>query len=107
METARLAIHARGESWEVALNPEGTVIGRVKPADIPLDSRMISRRHVRIFRDPFGRWIFEDLGLTKIFKSAPPDSAQGLLNATAGAAEVFRHSLAQMHDLTLLALSVR
>ena len=62
METARLAIHARGESWEVALNPEGTVIGRVKPADIPLDSRMISRRHVRIFRDPFGRWIFEDLG---------------------------------------------
>ncbi len=62
METARLAIHARGESWEVALNPEGTVIGRVKPADVPLDSRMISRRHVRVFRDPFGRWIFEDLG---------------------------------------------
>ena len=62
METAKLAIYARGESWEVALNSEGTVIGRVKPADIVLDSRMISRRHVRIFRDPFGRWIFEDLG---------------------------------------------
>ncbi len=62
METAKLAIYARGESWEVALNPEGTVIGRVKPADVAIDSRMISRRHARIFRDPFGRWLFEDLG---------------------------------------------
>jgi sigma-B regulation protein RsbU (phosphoserine phosphatase) len=62
METARLAIHARGESWEVDLNPLGSVIGRAKPADIVLDSRMISRRHVRIFQDPFGRWLFEDLG---------------------------------------------
>jgi len=62
METARLIIHARGETHEVALDPAGTIIGRVKPADIVLESRMISRRHVRVFRDPFGRWIFEDLG---------------------------------------------
>ncbi len=62
METVRLVIHARGETHEAALDPEGTIIGRAKPADIVLESRMISRRHVRVFRDPFGRWIFEDLG---------------------------------------------
>jgi len=62
METTRLMIHARGETRELALRPEGLVLGRVPPADIVLESRMVSRRHARVFRDPFGRWIFEDLG---------------------------------------------
>jgi serine phosphatase RsbU (regulator of sigma subunit) len=27
-----------------------------------IDSKEVSREHARVFRDPFGRWVFEDLG---------------------------------------------
>jgi len=47
------------------------------------------------------------IGMMRAVKGAAPDSAQGIITAVAEAIESFRRSLAQMHDLTLLALSVR
>ena len=44
------------------LDPAGVIIGRDPKCQIVLDSPRISRRHARIFQDPFGRWIVEDLG---------------------------------------------
>lgn len=46
---------------EVPLKPKGTTLGRDPGCDIILDSPRISRLHARIFQDPFGRWIIEDL----------------------------------------------
>ncbi len=50
------------EPQQVQLKPKGTLIGRSPDCDICLGSAEVSRRHARIFRDPFGRWIIEDLG---------------------------------------------
>ena len=47
------------------------------------------------------------MGLTKVLKSAPRGSAQDLVNAVTGAVETFRQSLAQMADVTVLALSAK
>ncbi|HUW82704.1 MAG TPA: SpoIIE family protein phosphatase [Phycisphaerae bacterium] len=47
---------------ETPLEPGGTVIGRGRTSDVVLDSPRVSRHHARIFADPFGRWIIEDLG---------------------------------------------
>ena len=62
MDSTRLSIFGRGETFEKQLNPEGTIIGRIPPCDVVIDSRKLSRKHVRLFQDPFGRWIVEDLG---------------------------------------------
>ncbi len=47
---------------EVPLKPKGTTVGRDAMCDIVLDHSSVSRQHARIYRDPFGRWIVEDLG---------------------------------------------
>lgn len=47
---------------EVPLKPKGTTVGRDATCDIVLDHSSVSRQHARIYRDPFGRWIIEDLG---------------------------------------------
>jgi hypothetical protein len=57
-----LTVRGLGESRQVEPSPEGTIVGRSARCDVVVDSREVSREHVRIFRDPFGRWIFEDLG---------------------------------------------
>jgi len=46
----------------VSLEPKGMVVGRSTDCDLVLDSLGVSRHHARIFQDPFGRWIVEDLG---------------------------------------------
>ncbi len=46
---------------EVLLNPKGTTLGRGENCDVILEDNSVSRQHARIYRDPFGRWIVEDL----------------------------------------------
>ena len=43
------------------VDPAGMTIGRDDKCDITLDSPGVSRRHAQVYRDPFGRWIVEDL----------------------------------------------
>jgi phosphoserine phosphatase RsbU/P len=43
-------------------DPDGMIVGRSRSVDLVLESSQVSRRHARIHRDPFGRWIVEDLG---------------------------------------------
>jgi serine phosphatase RsbU (regulator of sigma subunit) len=61
MAKVTLQISGLGETRQIEPNPKGTVIGRSAQCDVVLETRKVSRRHIRIFRDPFGRWIFEDL----------------------------------------------
>ena len=58
---ATLTISRPGESRELPLDPRGVLIGRDPKCDVSLESGRISRRHARLFRDPFDRWIIEDL----------------------------------------------
>ncbi|MBN2269042.1 MAG: FHA domain-containing protein, partial [Sedimentisphaerales bacterium] len=62
MAEALLTIEERGQARQVELNQEGTIIGRSPRCDVVIDSKDVSREHARVFKDPFGRWIFEDLG---------------------------------------------
>ena len=62
MAKATLTIARRGQSQVEELDPEGMILGRHPQCDILLDSGRVSRRHARIYRDPFGRWVVEDLG---------------------------------------------
>ena len=57
-----LKITGRGKTWPVEPNAKSTVIGRSPRCDVVIESRDVSREHARIFQDPFGRWIVEDLG---------------------------------------------
>lgn len=57
-----LKISGRGKIQQVEPNPKSTVIGRSPRCDVVLESRDVSREHARIFQDPFGRWIIEDMG---------------------------------------------
>ncbi|MHC4744318.1 MAG: FHA domain-containing protein, partial [Planctomycetota bacterium] len=59
MAEALLTIDERGQSREVGLNHEGTIIGRSPRCDVVIDSKDVSREHARVFQDPFGRWVFE------------------------------------------------
>ena len=43
------------------MDPHGVLIGRDPKGDGVLESSRVSRQHARLFRDPFGRWIVEDL----------------------------------------------
>ena len=57
-----LTIHTgSGEPQVVSLKAKGVLIGRVPDCDVCLSSPEVSRHHARIFQDPFGRWILEDL----------------------------------------------
>jgi len=62
MATVTLTISGRGKTWQVEPNPQGTIIGRSPRCNVVTESRDVSREHARIFQDPFGRWIIEDLG---------------------------------------------
>lgn len=62
---ATLIVSRREAHQEFPLNPLGTTIGRSPDCDIVLDSSRVSRKHARLFLDPFDRWIIEDLDSTK------------------------------------------
>ena len=57
-----LHISGKGPDAEIPLDPTGVTIGRAPVCHIVLDSPRISRKHARLFQDPFGRWVIEDLG---------------------------------------------
>ncbi|MHC4462376.1 MAG: SpoIIE family protein phosphatase [Planctomycetota bacterium] len=61
MATAILTISGYGKTRQVELDAKDTIIGRSHQCDVVLDSKDVSRKHARIFRDPFGRWIIEDI----------------------------------------------
>ena len=62
MPDAMLVITGPGGQRQVELKPKGILIGRHPKCDVVLDSDQVSRDHARIFQDPFGRWIIQDLG---------------------------------------------
>ena len=62
MAAVTLTISGRGKTWQVEPNPHGSIIGRSPRCNVVIESRDVSREHARIFQDPFGRWIIEDLG---------------------------------------------
>ena len=57
-----LTISDEDQSNEIPLDAKGAVIGRSPKCDVVLKSGRVSREHARVFPDPFGRWIIEDLG---------------------------------------------
>ena len=61
MVRAKLIISGPEETKEVLLEPKGTTLGRGSNCDVLLDDDAVSRLHARIYQDPFGRWIVEDL----------------------------------------------
>ncbi len=61
MAEATLTITGKGQTREVPLEPKAIVLGRSSACDVVLDSALVSRQHARVFQDPFGRWIIEDL----------------------------------------------
>lgn len=62
MAAEMLKITGRGKTRQVEPNAKSTIIGRSPRCDVVIESRDVSREHARIFQDPFGRWIVEDLG---------------------------------------------
>jgi signal transduction histidine kinase len=58
----KLIISGPEATTEVLLVPKGTTLGRDSNCDVVLDHDTVSRLHARIYQDPFGRWIVEDLG---------------------------------------------
>jgi signal transduction histidine kinase len=62
MGKAKLIISEEGGAKEVLLDPKGVTLGRGSSCDVMLDHETVSRVHARIYQDPFGRWIVEDLG---------------------------------------------
>jgi hypothetical protein len=62
MADAVLTICGRGQTWQVDLNPHGTIIGRSPDCDVVIDSKEVSRRHMEIFWTPSNRWMVKDLG---------------------------------------------
>jgi hypothetical protein len=62
VNTVTLKISGCDKTWLATLDSRGTIIGRGNQCDIMLESDDVSRKHARIFQDPFERWIIEDLG---------------------------------------------
>ncbi|HUT29401.1 MAG TPA: ATP-binding protein [Sedimentisphaerales bacterium] len=62
MSRTKLVVSQAGETREVLLEPKGVTLGRGVTCDVVLDHETVSRVHARIYEDPFGRWIVEDLG---------------------------------------------
>ena len=59
--TTKLIISGPVDVKEILLGPKGATLGRSPDCDVVLDDGNVSRLHARIFEDPFGRWIIEDL----------------------------------------------
>ncbi|UCF05308.1 MAG: FHA domain-containing protein [bacterium] len=61
MTETKIAISTPGDTRTEPLKPKGTTLGRGPDCDIVIDHSSVSRLHARIYQDPFGRWIIEDL----------------------------------------------
>jgi len=61
MSKTKLIISGAKDTKEVSLEPKGVTLGRGVNCDVILNHTNISRIHARIYQDPFGRWIVEDL----------------------------------------------
>ena len=61
MAATKLIVCGPDGRSEVLLDPNGLSLGRDPNCSIVLDHQNISRHHARIYQDPFGRWIIEDL----------------------------------------------
>jgi len=62
MDEPTLTITHGRETRTAAMAPKGMVLGRSSACDVVLDHPRVSRQHARLFRDPFRRWIVEDMG---------------------------------------------
>ena len=58
---ATLLVSGEGQCTRIAMTPTGLIVGRNAVCDVVLQSGKVSRKHARIFQDPFERWIVEDL----------------------------------------------
>ena len=68
------------ETRQVLLDAKGATLGRGSECDIVLKHSNISRNHARIYQDPFGRWIVEDLDSQNgIIIDEKPIKAQAVL----------------------------
>ena len=61
MSEAMLTVREWGKTGQVSLKPEGTVIGRHPDCEVVIDSRDVSRRHARVYRETSGTWFIQDL----------------------------------------------
>ena len=61
MSEAMLTVRQWGKTWQVDLNPQGTVIGRSPDCELVIDSKDVSRKHARVCYDPSGKWVIRDL----------------------------------------------
>jgi sigma-B regulation protein RsbU (phosphoserine phosphatase) len=61
MSETKLILSGPKGTSEILLDPNGATLGRDPMCSIVLDHQNISRHHARIYQDPFGRWIIEDL----------------------------------------------
>lgn len=61
MIQASVDVSGPDQQEQVSLDPKGLLIGRSSTCDLTLPNGQVSRHHARIFQDPFGRWIVEDL----------------------------------------------
>jgi len=61
MSETMLHIQGPDSTHRATIGPAGVTIGRDGGCDVTLDNPGVSRRHAQIYRDPFGRWVVEDL----------------------------------------------
>jgi signal transduction histidine kinase len=75
----KLTISGPAKTEVVRLDPKGATLGRGVNCDVVLDDSGVSRIHARIFQDPFGRWIVEDMkSRNGVFVDGQPVKAQAV-----------------------------
>jgi phosphoserine phosphatase RsbU/P len=60
-ETGELLVSGPGTDERIPLNPKGMLIGRSAECQVVLESTRVSRQHAMLYKDPFGRWVVQDL----------------------------------------------
>ena len=96
MMNTRMTITGPEGTQEVQLDPNGLTVGRSSDCDIVLDSSHVSRVHARIFQDPFGRWVIEDLDSHNgVFVNGQRVEAQAILPGETISIASFRLSILQ------------
>ena len=59
--SARLIVAGLGQTRTLALPAHTVTVGRSPDCEVVLDDPEVSRSHARLYLDPFGRWIVQDL----------------------------------------------
>jgi sigma-B regulation protein RsbU (phosphoserine phosphatase) len=100
---ATLVISGPGGTRNVSLDARGAVLGREAGCDIVLDHTSVSRHHARIFRDPFGRWIIEDLeSQNGVFAEGERVGAHAIVPGEQIGIRPFNLSLVQEYDTKMI-----